>query len=176
MAAVPAAVPAATVAFLQTADQAIAQLKVIPEGGSTGVGNNLVRQKVYQLIQAQTQRANEGAVMNELQCTIHLNLLGTLGSATPADNMPVTLTCGHTFCRGCIQGIFNMPIAAPFSPARKCPICNQPIAVNPAVLGHNVAITEILRRILPQRVGPGGAPVPAFRSRRKHKSTRKNRS
>ena len=167
-----AAVPAATVAFLQTADQAIAQLQAITEGGSVGVGNNLVRQKVYQLIQAQTQVANGGAVMNELQCTIHLNLLGTLGSATPADNMPVTLTCGHTFCRGCIQTVFNMPAPA----ARKCPLCNQPIAVNPAVLKHNVAITEILRRILPQRVGPGGALVPAFRSRRKHKSTRKNRS
>ena len=167
-----AAVPAATVAFLQTADQAIAQLQAIPEGGSTGVGNNLVRQKVYQLIQAQTQVANEGAVMNELQCAIHFNLLGTRGSATPADNMPVTLTCGHTFCRICIQTVFNMPAPA----ARRCPLCNQPIAVNPAVLGHNVAITEILRRILPQRIGPGGALVPAFRSRRKHKSTRKNRS
>jgi len=124
-------------------DEAIHIVQGLPDAGDSG----LLRQRIYQLLQAQKNDGNS-AIYKELRCAICLELAGVNGP-------PVTIGCGHTYCRGCIE-----PIATGSLNARKCPDCRNPI-VGP--MPTNVAIKAIVERLLP-RAGGG----------RKRK-TRKNR-
>jgi hypothetical protein len=104
------------------------------------------RKVVYDIIQSQLRR--EGAIYDLLKCAICVDLVGTTPS--PSSVSPITLPCGHSFCRQCINTTFA---ARPSLPCI-CPVCRTP--VNPGVLTGrevtmqtSVALAEVVRRILP---------------------------
>lgn len=158
------AIPAAT-----PAEQAIVPAKVfiahaasivaaIPGAGESGG----LRQQIYKLVQSQMGSDN-AAFYKELKCPIHLGTLGDAGSP------PVTLPCGHSFCAACITPVINNP-----SPAnRRCPSCRAPITIAVADLRTNVAIQDIVRRILP--AAGAGAAVGGKRNQRNQRKTRRSK-
>jgi hypothetical protein len=107
------------------------------------------RKVVYDIIQS--QQSKEGAIYDLLKCSVCLELVGTTPS--PSSLSAITLPCGHSFCRDCI----NMSLAAiPASRPCICPDCRTP--VNPGVLTGrqininvrpSVALAEVIRRIIP---------------------------
>ena len=49
---------------------------------------------------------------------------------------PVTLNCGHTYCKQCIKrALLGKPV---------CPTCRTPTLVNPDNLKENIAIRKVL--------------------------------
>jgi hypothetical protein len=91
--------------------------KTIPNAGESVE----LRWRIYQMIQSQAESDN-AALYKELRCPIHLGLAGE-------NSDPVTLPCGHTFCKTCIAGLFG----ATTTP-RKCPQCRADITVSYASL------------------------------------------
>jgi len=127
-------------------EQAIPIVQGVREAGDSG----LLRWRIYQLLQAQKNDGNS-AIYKELRCAVCLDLAGLNGP-------PVTIGCGHTYCKGCIT-----PIATGAVPGRKCPDCRAPIVAG-SPLVTNVAIKAIVERLVPRAGG-----------RRKRK-TQKNRT
>ncbi|XP_073693205.1 E3 ubiquitin-protein ligase TRIM68-like [Garra rufa] len=64
-------------------------------------------------------------IAHHLQCPICKNLLTD----------PVSTTCGHTFCRGCLDKHFS--ISEP-----QCPLCQEPVSTRPSV---NEAIEALMQ-------------------------------
>lgn len=107
--------------------------KTIPNAGESVE----LRWRIYQMIQSQAESDN-AALYKELRCPIHLGLAGE-------NSDPVTLPCGHTFCKTCIAGLFG-----PTTTPRKCPQCRADITVSYASLKTNLAIKGIVAHLLPR--------------------------
>lgn len=131
-------------------EQAIPIVQGVREAGDSG----RLRSRIYQLLQAQ-KNDGDSAIYKELRCSVCMDLAGINGP-------PVTIGCGHTYCKGCI-----VPIATGPPSGRKCPDCRVSIIVDGSRLAANVAIKGIVERLLPL-AAPGGK-----RSKRK---TQKNRT
>ncbi len=112
----------------------------VPDAGASGA----LRARLYRAVQAQDGH-DDAAFYKELRCSIHLGLAGELSE-------PVTLPCGHSFCRACVEPLYRT--AAP-----KCPQCREPIRVAYGSLRVNVAIKGIVDHLLP--LGHGAAAVAA---------------
>jgi len=109
----------------------------------------MIRITVYNMIQTQSRTYENGAVYNELKCGIHGGLLGNRRFHAPNNNEPVTLTCGHTFCRGCLLG---PPLLAAY------PTCGANIILPVAAM----APTANIKKLVSERLKPiGAAVVPA---------------
>ena len=95
------------------------------------IGNDRgFRYYIYKLIQSQAS-SDDGAFYKEFKCSICISLF---------DN-PVSLPCGHTFCRNCIT--------QSYARSRICPNCRTTITSNPATIETNVCINEICNRLKP---------------------------
>ena len=155
---IPAASPAeqAIVPAKVFISQAAGIVAAIPGAGESGG----LRQQIYRLVQSQMGSDN-AAFYKELKCPIHLGTLGDAGSP------PVTLPCGHSFCAACITPVVSNP-----SPAnRRCPSCRAPITIAVADLRPNVALQDVVRRILP--AAGAGAAVGGKRKQRKTRRAKK---
>ena len=109
--------------------------KTVPDAGSSGG----LRWRIYQVVQAQEGDDN-AAFYKELRCSIHLGLAGETSE-------PVTLPCGHTFCKTCIAPFYKVGASVG---ARKCPQCREPITVTYQSLKVNFAIKGIVDHLLPR--------------------------
>ncbi|XP_040293789.1 LOW QUALITY PROTEIN: E3 ubiquitin/ISG15 ligase TRIM25-like [Bufo bufo] len=95
---------------------------------------------------------------DELNCSICLDIYTD----------PVTLRCGHNFCRGCIKDVLDTQEG---SGVYTCPDCREDFLERPA-LRRNTTLSNIAQHFLctPQQEGPGifctfcDVPVPAVRS------------
>ena len=107
----------------------------VPDAGASGG----LRSRLYHAVQAQDGH-DDAAFYKELRCSIHIGLAGELSD-------PVTLPCGHTFCKTCVAPLFKMGAS---DATRKCPQCRDPIRVAYWSLRVNVAIKGIVDHLLPQ--------------------------
>lgn len=110
-------------------------IKSVPGAGQHG----MIRWRIYQLIQAQEGDDN-AALYKELKCSIHLGLAGECSD-------PVTLPCGHSFCKTCIAPMYYISVPAS---QRKCPQCREQITVSYSSLRPNVAIKGMTNHLLPR--------------------------
>ncbi|OCT57667.1 hypothetical protein XELAEV_18003124mg [Xenopus laevis] len=85
---------------------------------------------------------------DELSCSICLSIYTD----------PVMLTCGHNFCRGCIENIMD---AQERSGAYSCPECRQEFKERPA-LQRNRALGNIAEHIHPAQPEPGETGIDCF--------------
>ncbi|XP_042308822.1 LOW QUALITY PROTEIN: E3 ubiquitin/ISG15 ligase TRIM25-like [Sceloporus undulatus] len=70
----------------------------------------------------------------ELECPICLSLLRS----------PVTTPCGHNFCRGCLQALWQ----ASSSPSLlSCPQCRSPFDARPSALATNSLLCRVLEQM-----------------------------
>jgi hypothetical protein len=125
--------------------QAIAILVTIPDVGTS----NTLRKLIYDIIQAQ-HIDDDSPIYDELKCSIHLGLIGEEGGSI------VTLLCGHSFCRQCI----NSWLQRPYPP--NCPSCRSPIGLPAGSFGNTAELFNITRRLLP--LGAPGASASASSS------------
>jgi len=109
-------------------------VKSVPDAGE----NPTLRWRLYQAIQAQ-EGGDNAALYKELRCSIHLGLAGECSD-------PVTLPCGHSFCKTCIAPLYYASVAVS---QRKCPQCRVPITVAYSSLKTNVAINGVTTHLLP---------------------------
>lgn len=119
-------------------------IKAISDAGSS----TMLRWRIYQLIQAQ-EGSDNAALYKELRCPIHLGLAGEYSD-------PVTLPCGHSFCKTCIAPLYTPTISAT---NRKCPQCRIPITVSYDSLKTNVCIKGITDHLLPLGTVRGTAEI-----------------
>lgn len=110
-------------------------IKSVPGAGQYGT----IRWRIYQLIQAQEGDDN-AALYKELKCPIHLGLAGECSD-------PVTLPCGHSFCKTCIAPMYYASVQPS---QRKCPQCREQITVAYTSLKTNVAIKGVTNHLLPR--------------------------
>ncbi len=103
-----------------------AMLKEIPDAGASSV----LRKRIYDVVSAQRGHP-ESAFFKELTCGVHLGLVGEV------DDAPVTLLCGHSFCRQCLAPLFA-------SPSPTCPTCRDPIFLSLSSLNVNLGIKGIV--------------------------------
>jgi len=114
--------------------EATAITRTVPEAGDSGA----LRWRIYQTVQAQ-EGSVDSAFYKELRCTVHLGLAGE-------NSDPVTLPCGHTFCKTCIAPLY----AANVLPRnRACPQCRERITVEYSQLKPNIAIKGVVDHLLP---------------------------
>ena len=169
----PTAAAAAPAAALPSMDEAIAAVKLyLSTHSAEGDGDvaRRTRMLVYELVQAQEPVSQgAGAIYKDLTCGICTGLVGT--TPDPSSPYPVTLTCGHMFCRGCVG----------HSSSRDCPSCRRPITVRVADLGKSAAVAEVVVRLMPRRgvaggAGGGGPRRSSYRKshRKSHRSSRRN--
>lgn len=109
-------------------------VKTVPDAGESP----MLRWRLYQAIQAQ-EGGDNAALYKELRCSIHLGLAGECSD-------PVTLPCGHSFCKTCIAPLYYVSVAVS---QRKCPQCRVPITVAYSSLKPNVAINGVTSHLLP---------------------------
>jgi len=103
-----------------------------------GAGESVeLRWRIYEMIQSQAGSDN-AALYKELSCSIHLGLAGELSE-------PITLPCGHTFCKTCVAPLYTGSINQ-----RKCPSCRVNIAVAYETLKPNMAIKGVIAHLLPR--------------------------
>jgi len=147
--------------FVDAADTAIGALKAVPVAQTAG--GQRVRQKVYEFIQAQVKGGNtaECAVIKDLQCIIHFDLFGTEVGQSPAQKQPITMPCGHTYCRGCIHG-WRMTAHGINCP--QCPGTPLPTAAALLAMPPTFAIQNICQYLVP-RPPAGGRRRRATRKR-----------
>lgn len=109
-------------------------ISTVPDAGESGT----LRWRLYQAVQAQGGSDN-AALYKELRCAIHLGLAGECSD-------PVTLPCGHSFCKTCIAPFFYEGASAS---NRKCPHCRETINVSYQQLKTNVAIKGVTAHLMP---------------------------
>lgn len=109
-------------------------IKTVPDAGDSG----MLRWRIYETIQAQEGNDN-AALYKELRCSIHLGLAGECSD-------PVTLPCGHSFCKTCIAPFYSATMSVS---QRKCPQCRVPFTVSYDSLKTNVAIKGVTDHLLP---------------------------
>ena len=164
----PEVVPEAAIngdAILAQLDAVIESVNQLEEAGQYPG----IRMKIYKIIQAQTQGDHHGAIYNELMCGIHGDVV-SLNNPYPGNPEPVTLACGHTFCRNCISNWF-VGQRAPPQLAAKCPQCNTHITTPIAQLHKNIMIDSILSRLVPLQAH--GGKLRRFRKRAKARTKRR---
>jgi hypothetical protein len=125
----------------------------------------IVRQAVYKIIHAQSASHKKGAIYNDLTCkTGHGELIGSLESTTEEDKQPITLSCGDTFCRGCI----NRYVTERGNKVN-CPNveCNAIITDDIMSISENKMIKQLLGRLKPVVAATGGAGGSAMGGSRK---------
>ena len=147
----------------------------VPGNHPAGVDGRdpLVRRRVYYDIQSQLSPGGDyvGAMYNDLKCTVCRNIFGLNSDHPPLERRPITLTCGHTFCKGC------MKLRA------SCITCDVPFRVPIGEIQANVVLETVVTRIIPESVelarradivaASGPEPgAPQRKSRRKNKSRR----
>jgi len=125
-------------------------IKAVP--GAGGFGG--IRWRIYQLIQAQEGDDN-AALYKELKCAIHLGLAGECSD-------PVTLPCGHSFCKTCIAPMYYASVQPS---QRKCPQCREQIMVSYHSLRPNVAIKGMTNHLLPQGMTHDAEAIAAIEAR-----------
>jgi hypothetical protein len=118
-------------------------IKSVPEAGASGG----LRWRIYQLIQAQ-QGDDDSALYKELRCSIHLGLTGE-------DGAPVTLPCGHSFCKSCVAPMFAGG-AVP-----KCPQCRERVSLPLSALKTNVGIKGVVDHLMPMETVAANASAAA---------------
>ncbi|XP_068118313.1 E3 ubiquitin/ISG15 ligase TRIM25-like [Hyperolius riggenbachi] len=91
----------------------------------------LVRERIRSEVKAAMASA---AVREELDCAVCLNIYTD----------PVTLSCGHNFCRGCIDRVLDTQAA---SGVYSCPECREECLERPA-LRRNVTLRNIAEQVL----------------------------
>jgi len=106
-------------------------IKTVPDAGASGD----LRWRIYQLIQAQEGDDNS-ALYKELRCSIHLGLAGE-------DGTPVTLPCGHSFCKSCVKPMFGTGTVP------KCPQCRERVNVPLSALKTNACIKGVVDHLMP---------------------------
>ncbi|XP_042307195.1 LOW QUALITY PROTEIN: E3 ubiquitin/ISG15 ligase TRIM25-like [Sceloporus undulatus] len=99
-----------------------------------------------------------GFLEEELECPICLSLLQN----------PVTIRCGHNFCRGCLQALWEASLsslASPSSPAAplRCPQCRSPFDARPSALTTNTLLCRVLQQVARPKESPQG-PRPASKA------------
>lgn len=109
-------------------------IKSVPGAGKYAT----LRWRIYQLMQAQEGDDN-AALYKELRCSIHLGLAGETSD-------PITLPCGHSFCKTCIAPFYFRTTPANM---RVCPQCRASITVSYDSLKPSVAIMGITNHLLP---------------------------
>lgn len=109
-------------------------VRTVPDAGE----NPTLRWRLYQAIQAQ-EGGDNAALYKELRCSIHLGLAGECSD-------PVTLPCGHSFCKTCVAPFYYSGVSAS---QRKCPQCRELITVPYSSLKPNVAINGVTSHLLP---------------------------
>lgn len=72
--------------------------------------------------------------MDDFQCPLCLKLLFK----------PVSITCGHTFCKSCLVRSLSVQ--------KKCPICRVPYLFSPHELPVNILIQTIIQKQLPEEL------------------------
>ena len=142
-AAAAAALPENEKAILDKLGEVIGMTKAIPEAGSSADFSPNLRYGIYLLIQAQTQADEQGALYSDLKCAIHLGLLGRNTALAGRERDIITLSCGHSFCRGCIR----QWIARPYAPL--CPHCRTPIVRGSENVEKSICLTNIMNRLKP---------------------------
>nr|XP_004651029.2 E3 ubiquitin-protein ligase TRIM68 isoform X1 [Jaculus jaculus]XP_045001239.1 E3 ubiquitin-protein ligase TRIM68 isoform X1 [Jaculus jaculus]XP_045001240.1 E3 ubiquitin-protein ligase TRIM68 isoform X1 [Jaculus jaculus] len=74
------------------------------------------------------------AVVEELACPVCMTLL----------REPVSITCGHTFCRSCLSGLWEVP-RGPQKLDSTCPLCRAP--VQPRSLRPNWQLASVVEKV-----------------------------
>jgi len=128
-------------------------IKSVPGAGQHGT----IRWRIYQLIQAQEGDDN-AALYKELKCAIHLGLAGECSD-------PVTLPCGHSFCKTCIAPMYYASVQLG---QRKCPQCREQIIVSYHSLRTNVAIKGMTNHLLPRGMTYDAEAIAAIEARIVH--------
>ena len=130
--------------------EASAIIRTVPDAGESGT----LRWRLYQAVQAQGGSDN-AALYKELRCAIHLGLAGECSD-------PVTLPCGHSFCKTCIAPFFYIGASAS---NRKCPHCRETITVSYQQLKPNVAIKGVTAHLMPLGAEHDMAAIAAVEAR-----------
>ena len=113
-----------------------------------------LRWRIYQLIQAQ-EGHDDAAFYKEMRCAIHLGVVGECSN-------PITLGCGHSFCKTCIAPFY---FQGTYAIQRKCPTCRSPIKVSYDELKPNVSLMGIVEHILPPGLSHDQAAIAAIEAK-----------
>ena len=113
-----------------------------------------LRWRIYQLIQAQ-EGSDDAAFYKEMRCAIHLGVAGECSD-------PITLGCGHSFCKTCIAPFY---FQGTYAHQRKCPTCRSPIKVSYDELKPNVSLMGIVEHILPPGLSHDEAAIAAIEAK-----------
>jgi hypothetical protein len=127
--------------------EAASIIRSVPDAGE----NPNLRWRLYQTIQAQ-EGGDNAALYKELRCSIHLGLVGECSD-------PVTLPCGHSFCKTCIAPLY---LATASVGQRKCPQCRTQINVSYLSLKPNVALNGVTQHLLPRGTQRDEAAIAAI--------------
>lgn len=125
-------------------------IRTVPDAGESGA----LRWRLYHAVQAQGSSDN-AALYKELRCAIHLGLAGECSD-------PVTLPCGHSFCKTCIAPFFYEGASVA---NRKCPHCRETISVSYQQLKTNVAIKGVTAHLMPLGAQHDEAAIAATEAR-----------
>jgi hypothetical protein len=131
-------------------------IKSVPDAGE----NPTLRWRLYQTIQAQ-EGGDNAALYKELRCSVHLGLVGECSD-------PVTLPCGHSFCKTCIAPFYLATVAVS---QRKCPQCRAQITVSYDSLKPNVALNGVTQHLLPRGAQRDEAAIAAIEAQVRTAST-----
>ena len=121
--------------LLTSIESCIEQTLAIKDAGDDAY----FRQAIYKLLQAQ-----KGVINKELQCAFHLGLIGEDDYGPP-----VTINCGHNYCKNCITDVIDHAITHGKIPS--CPECRVRTIIPEGGFKANVALTAIVCRLIPQK-------------------------
>ena len=70
-------------------------------------------------------------IKNLLQCSVCFEVF----------SQPISLPCGHTFCRGCLRSSIRTK--------SRCPLCRAPVAPGAAQISENTTLADLCRLLHP---------------------------